>query len=90
MALVTRQFFHFLKLFFRRVDAQKLAEFAALERAGIIRWSCSPWTSPLHMVKKPDGSWRCCSDFCRLNNITVPDTYPLPDMMNFSSRVTGC
>jgi transposase InsO family protein len=42
------------------------------------------------MVKKPDGSWRCCGDYCRLNNVTVPDTYPLPNMMDFSSRVAGC
>ena len=66
------------------------AEFAALKRDGIIQWSSSPWTSPLHMVKKPDGSWRCCGTYCRLNNVTVPNTYPLPDMMGFSSRVAGC
>ena len=66
------------------------AEFAALERDGIIRRSSSPWVSPLHIVKKPDGSWRCCGDYHRLNNVTVPDTYPLPNMMDFSSRVAGC
>jgi hypothetical protein len=79
---------------FCRLDAEKLAaakaEFAALERDGIIRRSSSPWASPLHMVKKPDGSWRCCGDYRRLNNVTVPDTYPLPNMMDFSSRVAGC
>ncbi len=79
---------------FRRLDAQMLAaakaEFTALERDGIIRRSSSPWASPLHMVKKPVGSWRCCGDYCRLNNVTVPDTYPLPNMMDFSSRVAGC
>jgi hypothetical protein len=42
------------------------------------------------MVKKPDGSWQCCGDYRRLNNVTVPDTYPLPNMMDFSSRVAGC
>jgi hypothetical protein len=79
---------------FRRLDTEKLAaakaEFAALERDGIIRRSSSPWASPLHMVKKPDGSWRCCGDHCRLNNVNVPYTYPLPNMMDFSSRVAGC
>jgi hypothetical protein len=35
------------------------------------------------MVKKADGSWRCCGNYCRLNNVTVPDTYPLPNMMDF-------
>ncbi len=77
-----------------RLDTEKLAaakaEFAALEQDGIIRRSSSPWTSPLHMVKKPDGLWQCCGDYCRLNNVTVPDTYPLPNMMDFSSRVAGC
>jgi hypothetical protein len=36
------------------------------------------------MVKKPDGWWRCCGDYRRLNNVTVPDSYPLPNMMDFS------
>ena len=47
-----------------RLDAEKLEsarkEFAAMEAAGVIRWSSSPWASPLHMVQKPDGSWRPC------------------------------
>jgi hypothetical protein len=78
---------------FHWLDGQKLAvvkaEFAALERDKIIWWSSSPWVSPLHMVKKPDGYWRC-GDYRRLINVTVPDTYPLPNMMDFSSRVAGC
>ncbi len=75
---------------FRRLDMEKLAaakaEFVALERDGIIRRSSSPWASPLQMVKKPDGSWGCCGDY----RVTVPDIYPLPNMLGFSSRVAGC
>ena len=40
----------------RRLDQAKLeaakAEFAELERLGIIRRSDSPWSSPLHVVPK--------------------------------------
>jgi hypothetical protein len=57
---------------FRRLDPEKLAvakaEFAALERDGIIRRSSRNWASPLHMVKKPDGLWRCCGDYRRLGS----------------------
>ena len=38
----------------RRLDAEKLEsarkEFAAMEAAGVISRSNSPWASPLHMV----------------------------------------
>jgi hypothetical protein len=41
------------------------------------------------MVMKKDGTWRPCGDFRRLNLVTEPDTYPLPNMLDFSARVAG-
>ncbi len=76
-----------------RLDPEKLqvakVEFRRLESAGIVRRSKSPWASPLHMVQK-DGSWRPCGDYCRLNLVTTPDKYPLPNMEDLSNGLHGC
>ncbi len=79
---------------FRKLDGEKLAaakaEFKQLEEDDIIQRSTSPWSSPLHMVKKADGSWRPCGDFRRLNLVTEPDVYPLPNMLDFAAKAAGC
>jgi hypothetical protein len=78
----------------RRQDPEKLqitkAEFKRLESAGIVRRSKSPWASPLHMVPKKDGSWQPCNDYRRLNLVTTPDKYPLPNMQDLSNGLHGC
>jgi hypothetical protein len=84
---------------FRRLDPTRLdptrlaaakAEFQAMLDEGIIRRSCSQWSSPLHMVRKKDGSWRPCSDYRRLNLQTVEDKYPLPNMADLVAHLDCC
>ena len=34
-------------------------------------------------------SWRPHGDYRRLNNVTVPDRYPLPNIADFTSQIAG-
>ncbi len=78
----------------RHLDPEKLqiakAEFKRLESAGIIHCSKSPWASPLHMIPKKDRSRRPCGNYRRLNLVTTPDKYPLPNMQDLSNGLHGC
>ena len=60
-----------------------------MEKAGIVRHSSFPWSSPLHMVPKPDGTWRVYGDFPCLITATVTDRYPLLAIADFSAWIAG-
>lgn len=51
----------------------------------VIKESHSPWSAPVHLVpKKMDASgkqkWRMVIDYTPLNDISMDDTYPLPNI----------
>ena len=78
---------------FRRLAPAKLTAakkvFTEMEAMGICQKASSPWSSPLHIVNKKDGSLRPCGDYRRLNMITEADHYPLPNMTDVTSYLQG-
>lgn len=46
--------------------------------SGVIRPSTSPYSSPIVMFKKKDGSWRMCVDYRELNSRTIKNKFPIP------------
>lgn len=78
----------------RRLWTDKLEaakdDFQRMMELGICRRSKSDYASPLHVVPKADGTWRCCGDYRNLNEKTIPDRYPIPHVQDFSDGLHGC
>ena len=60
----------------KREETRNLVE--KMVDQGIVEPSTSPWSSPIVLVTKKDGTTRFCVDYRRLNAITVKDPFPLP------------
>ena len=51
-----------------------------IEDLAIIEPSVSPWNSPIVPILKKGGGLRMCLDYRRLNQVTVPDRHPVPNL----------
>lgn len=80
-----------IKQKFYRVSEEKKqqldAEVKYMLDNGIAVPSCSNWASPCLLVRKPGSSFRPCTDYRKVNNVTKADLFPLPRMEDCIDQV---
>ncbi len=73
----------------REKDVDLRKQIASLESLGVIERSTLSEYSQVHLVRKPDDSWRLCIDFKNLNEATESlETWPLQNIPIMIDRVT--
>jgi hypothetical protein len=60
-----------------------------LQQKGFIRPSSSPWGAPILFITKKDGSMRMCIDYRSLNEVTIKNKYPLPQIDDLFDQFQG-
>ncbi|KRZ69679.1 Transposon Ty3-G Gag-Pol polyprotein [Trichinella papuae] len=58
-------------------------------RSGVIEPASGPWSSPVVLVRKKDGSHRFCVDYRKLNAVTRIDAQPIPRIDDTLDALAG-
>lgn len=60
-----------------------------LLNAGQIEPSTSPYSAPIVLVRKKQGTYRLCIDYRQLNEHSIKDAYPLPQIDHILNKLRG-
>jgi len=71
----------------QQADCEK--EVQEMQSKGVIEQGQSPWSSPVVLVRKKDGSLRFCVDYRKLNAVTKFDAFPLPRIDETLDALSG-
>jgi hypothetical protein len=77
---------------YRYTKAQKdelVRQCSTMQKQGLIRHSKSSYSSPVLLVRKPDGSWRFCVDYQALNDQTIKNKFLSPMVEELLDELQG-